>query len=98
MFTVSAVEAIRFTQTVERRWVQRLLKQAQPERAEELAAFNDRDLAAELAAATRRFPAIAAAIEALLAGGGSQFSKSSDFAVGIPGDEFSANRAQDLTP
>ena len=52
----------------------------------------------ELAAATRRFPAIAAAIEALLAGGGSQFSKSSDFAVGIPGDEFSANRAQDLTP
>lgn len=96
MFTVSAVEAIRFTQTVERRWVQRLLTQAQPERAEELATFNDRDLAAELAAATRRFPAIAAAIEALLAGG-SKFSKSSDFAVGIPGDEFSANRAQDLT-
>ncbi len=97
MFTVSAVEAIRFTQTVDRRWVQRLLTQAQPERAEVLATLPDRDLAAELAAATRRFPAIAAAIEALLAGG-SEFSKSSDFAVGVPGDEFSANAAQAMTP
>lgn len=94
MFTVSAVESIRFTQTVERRWVQRLLTQAQPDRAGELAALDDRELAAELADATVQRPAIAAAIEALLAGG-SEFSRSSDFAVGIPGDEFTTTAVKD---
>lgn len=51
MFTITAVESIRITRTVDRMWVQRLLTQTHPHRFEELSALSDTDLAAELAAA-----------------------------------------------
>ena len=50
MFTITAIESIRITHTVYRIWVQRLLTDIHPNRAQELAALSDRDLAAELAA------------------------------------------------
>ena len=87
MFTITAIESIRIPHTVYRIWVQRLLTDIHPNRAQELAALSDRDLAAELAAPGGQRPAITAAFEALLAEA-SEFSRTSDFAIGIHGQEF----------
>jgi len=86
MFAITAIESIRLTHTVDRAWVQQLLRRNLPHRARELAVLSDADLGAELAAASH-LPAIAAAFEALLAAS-SVFSRSSTIAVGVADQEF----------
>ncbi len=87
MFTITAVESIRITHTVDRMWVQRLLTQTHPHRIEELSALSDTDLAAELAAAARQHPGVTADFELLLAQA-AEYTRTSDFAIGVPGHEF----------
>lgn len=87
IFTVTAIEAIRITHTVDRMWVQNLLTQTYPDRAQELTALSDAELAAELAAAASQRPGITAAFEALLAEA-ADYTRTSDFAIGLPGHEF----------
>ena len=87
MFTITAVESIRITHTVDRMWVQRLLTQTHPHRFEELSALSDTDLAAELAAAARQHPGVTADFELLLAQA-AEYTRTSDFAIGVPGHEF----------
>ena len=90
MFTITAVESIRITHTVDRMWVQRVLTRTHPHRAEELSTLSDTDLAAELAAAARQRPGVTADFEVLLAQA-AEYTRTSDFAIGVPGHEFAVH-------
>ena len=103
MFTISAVESIRFTQTVDRSWVERLLAAAHPRRAGEFATLSNPGLAAELAAVAADHPSILAALEALLADG-AEFSRFRDFTLGAvlrdgtaAGGEFAVHGGPGIT-
>ena len=81
MFTITRVEAIRLTRTVDRAWVERVLRFAHPGRADESAKLSDSEIAAEQASVGQRAE-ISAVFEALLAGGAA-FSRAVGYAAGV---------------